>query len=270
MYLVDFDRAMAYVRIREFVNDTGGQLKKTLQQLTDLRGLVLDLRDNPGGNLSVAVEAANLFLREGVIVTSVNRSGDIKKYVAQSDWALPEIPMVVLIDGETASAAEILAAALKVHRRAVLVGMRSRGKGRVQSMFPLPGGLGQINLTTSELLIPSRQSISREPDSDVWGVDPHPRQKVEIAPEHLEKLQLLQGRSGTFQSMGAGAPATVPAIASRRARVLYREFVRLDSQFARAMELLIHPEEMEEILKSTSPRAETKAPTTQCIRESDE
>ena len=86
--------------------------------------------------------------------------------------------MVVLINADTASAAEIVAGALRLHGRAVLVGARTRGKGCVQSMFRLPGGLGQINLTTSELLIGKRQPIVRAPDSNVWGVSPHLEEPV--------------------------------------------------------------------------------------------
>ena len=253
VYLIEGQRGLGYVRIKEFVDDTCVELQEILRELGSLSALVLDLRDNPGGKLPVAAETGNLFLREGVIVTSLGRSGDAKRYTARSDGTLsPEFPMVVLIDHETASAAEIVCGALRLHSRAVLVGTRTRGKGRIQSMLGLPDDLGQINLTTSELLIGTDRPIMREPNSDTWGVDPHADQEVVIPPADRERLRSLRARAGGLLAPANDSPASVSAAARRTRKALATELVSLDAQLSHAVELLTHPEEVTKILARPS------------------
>lgn len=234
---------LAYIRIREFVKDTPDQLGHFFRQLGDVRGLVLDLRANPGGMLPSAVTVGNLFIPSGPIVTVVERQGVSRRYQAGDDGKLPACPMVVLIDAGTASAAEIVAGALKFNGRAVLVGTRTRGKGCVQSMFKLKGDMGQINLTTSEFLIGDGEPISRRPGCDAWGVDPH--EQVIIMPSQIDALARLRQEAQVLADH-ASAPKDP---ATQEASTMAQRMVRADCQLARAVELLKAPSELNDILK---------------------
>jgi len=248
VYLIDAEEGIACLRVREFVNGTAGQVKAALAQLEGMRGLILDLRDNPGGMLPEAVATANLFLREGPIATCRGRRREPKTYNAQHAGTMPEVPIVVLINAKTCSAAEIVAGAMKLHDRAVIVGTRSRGKGAVQTMFRLPGRLGQINLTTSELLIGRDRPINRTPGSEVWGVDPHDGQEVIIPPDDLAELAKLRVRAEVLPASALPEPATRPAKITGPPMPPADELVKLDRQLQRAVELLRRPAQVDEIL----------------------
>ncbi|MBS3821362.1 MAG: PDZ domain-containing protein [Planctomycetes bacterium] len=168
-----------YIRIREFCPQTLQQLQETLRARTPPpAGLALDLRGNPGGLLEDAIAAAELFLDSGDIVTVIGRNNGPRVHRAHDDTPYGQMRMVVLVDGETASAAELLAGSLAANARAIVIGTRTRGKGCVQSMIRLPGQLGQINLTTKEFRVVPDRPIQRHADSDAWGIDPHIRQPL--------------------------------------------------------------------------------------------
>ncbi len=154
----------AYVRISQFQADTGAQLHKRIERLqkdnkAPLRGLVLDLRSNPGGLLTAAVEVSDIFLNDGVIVTTKGRlkEADLSFHAAPGD-ALNGAPLVVLVDNGTASAAEIVAGALKDNHRALLMGRRTFGKGSVQTVLPLDPDHA-VKLTTARYYTPNGASI---------------------------------------------------------------------------------------------------------------
>ncbi len=163
----------AYLRISQFQAETGSQLRRSIGRLqadgkNTLRGAVLDLRSNPGGLLNSAVEVSNEFLDRGVIVTTRGRTPDSVMSFSASPGGdlLRGAPLVVLIDGGTASAAEIVAGALKDNRRALLVGQRSFGKGSVQTVLPLDAEHA-VKLTTARYYTPNGTSIQAagiEPD----------------------------------------------------------------------------------------------------------
>ena len=154
---------LAYVAINQFNEGTGDELVKTLEQLQrerPLRGLLLDLRNNPGGVLESAVAVADVFLEKGVIVTAQGRAADAAfSRSAEPGDLLNGAPVVVLVNGGAASAAEIVAGALKDHKRATLVGATTYGKGSVQSVMPLARG-GALKLTTARYLTPSGININ--------------------------------------------------------------------------------------------------------------
>ncbi|MCK4275817.1 MAG: PDZ domain-containing protein, partial [Phycisphaerae bacterium] len=190
IWMIEKTGRIAYVRIKEFVPDTGQFFQRAVRALEAPGGLVLDLRDNPGGLLPAAIEVANLFLRQGEIVTITSRGGKGQTYTASAEGTFPQtLRVVVLINAKTASAAEIVAGALSQRGRAVLVGTRSRGKGCVQTIYHLPGKLGSVNLTTSEYVLADGQRITRTPGSDTWGIDPHVQ--VTHLPHLQEKLREL-------------------------------------------------------------------------------
>ena len=154
----------AYVRISQFQADTGAQLQRRLDRLqkdnkAPLRGTILDLRSNPGGLLTSAVEVSDAFLDDGVIVTTRGRlkEADLSFRASPGD-ATGGAPLVVLVDNGTASAAEIVAGALKDNHRALLMGRRTFGKGSVQTVLPLDADHA-VKLTTARYYTPSGISI---------------------------------------------------------------------------------------------------------------
>ena len=160
-----YDFGVGYMAINSFSNHTLHDVSRQLAQLESnyggaLAGLVLDLRDNPGGTLQSAVAVADLFLQQGTIVTTKGRFYDANQhYKASAGDILNGSPIVVLINENSASAAEILAAALKDNQRATLVGNKSFGKGSVQSLIPLGNGNTALKLTTAKYFSPSGKSI---------------------------------------------------------------------------------------------------------------
>jgi carboxyl-terminal processing protease len=157
-----------YVRISQFSETTGDDFNAALKDLrkrnnAPLMGLVLDMRDNPGGVLEAAVTVADAFLESGVIVTAKGRTPDSKFQMdATPGDALNGAPLVVLVNGGSASAAEIVAGALKDHHRAKLMGRTTFGKGSVQTIMPLGAGNGALRLTTARYYTPSGRSIQAE------------------------------------------------------------------------------------------------------------
>jgi len=166
----------AYIRITSFSEQTAQSLEKELSKLMgeigrdNFKGLVLDLRNNPGGLLDQAIEVSDLFLDKGEIVSTGGRVADSnKKYSATPGDMLNGKPIVVLINGGSASASEIVSGALQDHRRAIVIGTRSFGKGSVQTIIPLSTSKGAMRLTTSRYFTPSGRSIQAEGiEPDIW------------------------------------------------------------------------------------------------------
>jgi carboxyl-terminal processing protease len=184
-FMLDKDKKIGYVRIATFSQNTAEELKKALSQLKDegAKGLIVDLRDDPGGLLSSAVEIADLFLEKGEIVSTKGRNTDPRTYPAHRDGLYEDLPMAVLINQNSASASEILSAALQDHKRAVIVGQRSYGKGSVQNIIDLDGGNSVLKLTVASYYRPSGENIDRykkAKNSDKWGVSPDPGAEVKL------------------------------------------------------------------------------------------
>lgn len=157
---------VAIFRITGFSRDTAEKLAAGLEHAerklgASLHGIVLDLRGDPGGLLDQAVSVASLFIAQGAIAATIGRNPASRQFFAAAGTAIaPAIPLVVLIDGESASASEIVAAALQDWRRAVIVGSASYGKGTVQTVLPLPNG-GELTLTWALLVRPSGYLLNR-------------------------------------------------------------------------------------------------------------
>src|SRR5439155_15520551 len=157
-------------------------------QKDDVRGLILDLRTNPGGLLTSAVEVSSLFLPEGKrVVSTKGRDGKSETRDAKRPPGAPpplvDVPIAILLNKYSASASEIVAAALQDHLRAVIVGERSYGKGSVQNIIPLEGGKTALKLTTASYWRPSEKNIHRfrnSKEKDDWGVKPNPGYEVEL------------------------------------------------------------------------------------------
>jgi carboxyl-terminal processing protease len=153
-----------YVRITQFQANTGDSLLSTLTKLRlqnkgDLKGLVLDLRNNPGGVLNAAVSVSDAFLTKGRIVYTEGRVSDAQlKFDATPNDALNGAPLVVLVNGGSASASEIVAGALQDHKRGIIMGTKTFGKGSVQTIIPMSNG-GALKITTARYFTPSGRSI---------------------------------------------------------------------------------------------------------------
>jgi carboxyl-terminal processing protease len=196
-FLLDEDPRIAYVRLTSFGAKTVEELAETLLQVEALgaRALVLDVRDNPGGALDAGVGVSELFLPKGAPIVEIRgRDGVVEdSYAASADGAFLDIPMVVLINENSASASEIVAAALQDHGRALVAGERTFGKGTVQGLFPVESGKSYLKLTTSSYWRPSGKNIHRLSDASPdqqWGVSPDPLLAVELG-EDQSMLQML-------------------------------------------------------------------------------
>jgi carboxyl-terminal processing protease len=158
------EKGIGYIRIVQFQENTADELRDKLSRLkkdneSELNGLILDLRNDPGGLLDQAVEVADMFLAQGLIVYTEGREDRSQmKFFAKSAGTESDYPMVVLINGGSASASEIVAGALQDHHRAVIMGTQSFGKGSVQTIIPLDKDMG-LRLTTALYFTPSGRSI---------------------------------------------------------------------------------------------------------------
>lgn len=250
-WMLDAERGLAYIRIREFVNNTAERLRQTFRAMNGVKGMVLDLRSNPGGKSTVAVQVADMFLREGLIVQMADRLGQGERHEAHSPGTLPPILLVVLVDEKTASGAELVAGALWANDRAVLVGSRTRGKGCVQSMIDL-GELGLVNLTTSQFVLARPRNITRIKGNKTWGIDPHESCRIEAANQSaLQDFRTMAGNAGFARK---SQPTTLPTQPQFPDVVL--KLLKLDKPLARASQLLQKPEQIKAILESAARKAE--------------
>ena len=206
---------VGYIRITTFNEQTDGGLQKAVTALKNeigagkVQGYVVDLRNNPGGLLDQAIAVSDAFLDQGEIVsTRGRRSEDAQRYNARRGDLTDGKPLVVLVNGGSASASEIVAGALQDHRRAIVLGTKSFGKGSVQTIIPLQGH-GALRLTTARYYTPSGRSIQAK------GIEPD----IEVPPARIEPLTQgprrseadlrghLEGSPGNGQRNGQRAPA---------------------------------------------------------------
>lgn len=158
---------IGYIKIKSFIgSNTASDFVTELKKLEKTKGLIIDLRGNTGGLLTNAIIVANMFMNKGTIVSIVSKNGDKHDISAQSNVSVINKPTVVLVDGASASASEILSGALKDNKKAVIVGSKTFGKGLVQQIVPLPNQTG-INITIAKYLTPAGFDINKkgiEPD----------------------------------------------------------------------------------------------------------
>lgn len=197
IHLVDADAGMGYFRLTNFQKTTPQEIERALWQLhrqcqsngqsKGMTSLIMDLRDNPGGLLSAAVEAADLFLADGPIVTTRGRNPRENfpyKAHRSNTW---NVPMVVLIDHNSASASEIFSGAIRDQNRGTVIGERSYGKGRVQGIFRMQSAEFGLCLTTAKFYSPSGKAISRN------GIEPH----IHVPPTYIAARPDEDGRMVT-------------------------------------------------------------------------
>jgi len=189
------EKGFGYLRISQFQSRTGENVVKAIEKLKKenagkLNGLVLDLRNNPGGVLKAAVDVSDAFLDKGLIVYTKGRIADSEmKFDATPQRELDGAPLVVLVNGGSASASEIVAGALQDHKRAIILGTRTFGKGSVQTILPLNNDTA-LKLTTARYYTPSGRSIQAEGIEPDIVLDPLKVTKIDGADDRLKESDL--------------------------------------------------------------------------------
>jgi carboxyl-terminal processing protease len=257
-YLLDEDYGIGYVRLTKFTPNAANRLNEEIERLlrANLRGLILDLRQNTGGLLSAACDVADGFLDDGLIVSTSGRKADGKQWFARRDGTYPDFQMAVLIDGGTASAAEIVAGAMRDNRRALVVGEHSYGKGSVQEVVRLDHSGGAIKLTTAYYYLPGGECIQRTPESEArgaWGV--RPNLPVNMTDEQRRRWFAVWREIGREPVPGASSrPSTMPEIDDPvDLKTSARRLLDVDIQLKKAVEYLQRRISPEKLRNDTSP-----------------
>jgi carboxyl-terminal processing protease len=196
LFMIDPEDKIGYIRLTSFSAESADDLEQVLDELEDrgLKGLILDLRYNSGGLLESAIDVANKFIEEGMIVSRQSGFGRLPVYAeAQERGTHPNYPLVILVNSNSASASEIVAGALadKAHKRAILVGTRTHGKGSVQGVTNSIGDGAQLKYTMAYYHLPSGQRVESREEAkkegrDDWGVGPNI--VVDLSSEELKKM----------------------------------------------------------------------------------
>jgi len=251
-----------YVRVSQFMEQTADDLAASLKAqvresgLPELRGLILDLRNNPGGLLAQAVRVSDLFLKEGIIVYTDGRvEAQKQKFYAHEKGTEPEYPIVVLVNGGSASASEIVAGALKDHGRALVLGTQTFGKGSVQTITPLENG-GALTLTTALYYTKSGNSLQAKgvkPDIELEAVAPALAEQVSSNSARSALLEMREeDLPGAISNPTSAKPEDSDALRKINKTPSVRpdltsinpekedviEWGRKDNQFQRALDLL--------------------------------
>lgn len=224
---------VAYVRVTSFTENTDKMIEKSIKEAQKkakgkLKGVVLDVRNNPGGLLDQAVSVSDLFLDKGEIVSTRSRNeSDTVKYTAKKGDIIKGLPIVVLINEGSASASEIVAGALQDHHRAIILGEKSFGKGSVQTVIPL-GKYGAMRLTTARYYTPSGRSIQAK------GIEPD----VEVKQAKLQEVE--SGGFGMTEAelKGALKNETAEDEAKEKTKKSEADAINNDYQLVRAIDLV--------------------------------
>jgi carboxyl-terminal processing protease len=213
-YAIMLDGSVGYIPLLQFNESARDEIESSVTKLSrqGAKGIIIDLRGNPGGILDQSLSVSNLFLRKGQQISSIRaRNGENQTFVASDDPVAPTIPLVLLTDGRSASASEIVAGALQDHDRALIIGTTSFGKGLVQSVFPLEGGYA-LKMTTAKWYTPSGRSIQKERKLLPSG------EFVEVLPDSLETDSVRRSRPAFKSDAGRvvyGGGAITPDIIVR-------------------------------------------------------
>jgi carboxyl-terminal processing protease len=222
-YFIDAKERIGYVRLTNFSKTSTKELRTVLEGLEHdgARALILDLRNNPGGLLRSAVEVADLFLDDGIIVSTKGRNHKDEIYRAKMQDTLMQgpggkVPLVILINKYSASASEIVAAALQDHGRAIIIGERSYGKGSVQNIILLENDTSALKLTTASYWRPSGKNIHRFPDKkdfeaahidpDEWGVKPDAGFEIKMTDEERRDYLIDRAERDVVRTKPKPAP----------------------------------------------------------------
>jgi carboxyl-terminal processing protease len=235
-WIVDPENKIAYIRVSSFISSTADDLDKAIRQAKEegMTGLVLDLRTNPGGLLQSAIEVSDKLIKQGRIVSTKGRNTRERPWDASGDAVHTDFPIAVLVNHFSASASEILAAALQDNGRAKIVGERTWGKGSVQNVIELEGGNSALKLTTAEYHRPNGHNIHKREkakDTDEWGVMPDEGFKVELTPPEFQQYHTWRQKRDVLKPKSNGSSDSKPDDKSGT-----EQFV--DKQLEKALEYL--------------------------------
>ncbi len=242
-YCVNDELGLHYIRVTQFNANTIADLNLAFDKIQQdgMNGLILDLRDNPGGSLPAALAMSDLFLSEGTILSVKGRDERTQRsWQARAAGTVPDFPMVVMVNGRSASASEIVAGALQENGRAVVLGTRTFGKGSVQEVRDLPFQRGTLKYTTAYYYLPSGRNINHLPDSETWGVDPSDGMTVPVPDQ--EYFEMIRARQD-FEVIRENGPGFVECVDPDWIRAKFG-----DEQLARAIDTLTNRVEIGEWL----------------------
>lgn len=203
-FMYSAEEKIGYIRLSHFSRLTAQEVQETVAKLVDdgLRGLVVDLRSNPGGLLEAAIEIADLFLESGEIVSVRGRNVPENSWKAKKPGTFPDFPMAVIVNRFSASASEVLSACLQDNQRAKIVGERTWGKGSVQNVIRIEDGDSALKLTTASYHRPNGVNIHRmkgASDSDDWGVTPDEGFQIRFTDEEMTAWSIDRRRRDILQ-----------------------------------------------------------------------
>ncbi len=278
-YLIDGADKIGYIRLSHFSRRTAEELRGALRDLkkAGMQGLVLDLRFNPGGLLTAAVEVSDLFIESGKIVSTKGRNTAEQTRSAKRFGTYSGFPMAVLVNRFSASASEIVSAALQDHKRAIVVGERTWGKGSVQNVIEIEDGSSALKLTTASYHRPSGKNIHRFPDSkeeDEWGVMPDEGYNIRFSNEQMLGLnrsqrdrEVIRPEPSEKESADGDAAGEETTGEETTDEAAEPEFV--DTQLAKALEYIherLHPAEEDPAPESDKPKAEPESKDAAAVR----
>lgn len=220
-FMYDEKSLIGFIRISAFSQETAKELRTALEELKrrNVRGLVLDLRFNPGGLLRAAIEVSSLFISGGRIVSTKGRNAPERVWDAHGNAIFEGIPMAILVNHYSASASEIVSACLQDHKRTVVMGERTWGKGSVQNIIELENGRSALKLTTAAYKRPSGKNIHRFPnskDKDEWGVMPDLKYELGLNERETHELLVDRRNRDIILAHATGEKsATAPATSGR-------------------------------------------------------
>jgi C-terminal peptidase prc len=193
-YMIDPKSKIAYIRLTSFQKNSFTDMEKIVKELNaqGIKGIILDLRNDPGGLLGSAVNISDLFIDDGTIVEIRKRNGEKDKFRGQTRGSYLDFPMVCMVNGNSASGSEIVAACLQDHKRAIILGERSYGKGSVQNIDDFDGGL--LKMTNATFWRPSGKNLNKSStsgkDEEDWGVRPDAGYEIKLS--HAEQDALIE------------------------------------------------------------------------------
>lgn len=236
-YMIDPEQKIGYIRLTNFTKSTTDEMRYALNDLraAGARALILDLRYNPGGLLNAATEVCDRFLPGGDIVStrSDREQSGPPPIVAGFDKDDVDLPMVVLVNQYSASASEIVSGALRDHKRALIVGERTFGKGSVQMLFQVDGRSAFLKLTTSHYYLPGGTCIHRDENSEKWGVEPDVT--VTMTTEQMRAAIDARSNQDVLRDVNDAAPTTQPLADGATAK---KPLLEVDPQLSAAVLML--------------------------------
>lgn len=206
-WFIDEENGIGYIRMTQFSENTTREFDDAINLMREsrhgLNGLIFDLRFNPGGLLSEAVSISNRFVDSGLIVAQQDGSGVIRdeQRAIRGMATLDDVPVVVLINEGTASASEIVSGALQDHKKAIILGARSYGKGSVQNVYDVGRGMAALKLTTQYYSLPDGRLIHRRDGARVWGIEPDVH--VEMLPSQIGDALMIRQEADLFLLNGS-------------------------------------------------------------------